>query len=416
MASHAYSLRVHDIRKCQVLSCRRRAILNGWNCWEHHSDQEQSKIVDDFLTELHGNNGILRDACLDGIKLAGAELSGCQFVNCSFTYANFNAACLRQARFEACSMENASFVGAILDGAALTDTHLRSADFGAASLAEARLDRSDLTGANFARADLSRGHAPMAIFNNARMTSVQLCNADFSRARMGWARLDQSEAEGANFGGANLAKASFIGTVLSEANFARARLRDAVMIGAKCTDADFRRAELKGCHLESADLTYARFHRSALSDAHLEGADVAGLDLDFVGLTDVDVHRQRDHVFIVGGRKPEQPNPSTWALLSYVPRLYWAIRLRRRFEYGRLSGTLPAITASAASLFLATALCPEWTFAAVVGTYLLVQVLWLRLRMPHAPLERQMFAGVYGCQLYGHHWRRFDLARQEGRG
>ncbi len=100
------------------------------------------------------------------------------------------------------------------------------------------------------------------IIEDKNFAKKDLSNADFS----------VTDLSGADFSGANLAGANFAGANLSEANFSGADLSGAV---------------LSGANLLKTNFTGAKLNRVTLTEANLEEAILLGIEIDDLGLEEL---------------------------------------------------------------------------------------------------------------------------------
>lgn len=184
------------------------------------------KIMGDherFLLRQRGARARLRQAKLDGLRLAGRDL----------TEADLSCA---------------SLVGADLRGANLTRASLNCADLRGADLRGARLDQADLRGATFKGANLCKASLDGA---DLRAASMLYLGDDL---RFHGNAHHESPFGAVDFSAAALRNTSFRNAKLDNANFTDALMEGASFWGARLRNTCFRSAVMTGVHIEEMNL------------------------------------------------------------------------------------------------------------------------------------------------------------------
>ena len=176
----------------------------------------------------------LRGWRLDGLHAQALQGDGSLWQGCDFAGARFDAACLRNARLDGCTLVGSRWMA--LDASGL---QAPGSDWTGVVVEDSRFDGAALTGANFSAAGLT--------------------DTRFARAQLDGARFDAAQADGVSFRGASAVAASFAGARLAGADFRGADLRDAVFSAAHLEGADFRGATLDGAVFDGARRSGARF-------------------------------------------------------------------------------------------------------------------------------------------------------------
>ena len=159
------------------------------------------KAIEDLRTHgwLTGENGLLKEANLEGANLSGANLHEANLERAGLMEANLSGANLWDA-----NLENANLGGANLEEADLIDANLKGADLGGANLEgadlmDANLQKAYLPSANLKRTYLKFSNLSEAILWNANLEAADLIYVNFDRSI-----LIRANLEGANVIGANL--------------------------------------------------------------------------------------------------------------------------------------------------------------------------------------------------------------------
>lgn len=200
-------------------------------------DIEDSVIIKDTIARMIR----LRDAHLEGAKIAhldcrGADLQGIQFTD----------AILDSGLFEGANLQKASFAGAYLQGARFKRAHLDSACFRLATLTGAHLDTATLDFARLDNADLSYASFKMSDLSYAELDTATCMYADFRGCRLHETHMIRTKLYYAN-----LERAEFFGAILRGACLSAATVRDADFFHAQ-----FDTTQVQFTKLDEAKIRY----------------------------------------------------------------------------------------------------------------------------------------------------------------
>jgi len=170
------------------------------------------------------------------------------------------------------------------EGRALVEARLTAGepltglDLTGSDLSQLDLSQQDLSESILARANLASVNLSGANLNHCNLAEAQLLSANLSAATLSHADLGESNLKWVDFMGALLEDANFDGAVLVQARLANVKAARATFLGSDLSDAvmtsgDFSEADFQGAKLDRVKATEANFTDAILEEATAEAAN-----------------------------------------------------------------------------------------------------------------------------------------------
>lgn len=162
-------------------------------------------------------------------------------------------------------------------------------EFSGQILAEQNFAKADLTNANFSAADLT----------HADFSGAVLKGADFSGANLTDANLSQADLSGAVLSGANLLRANFTGAKMNRVVLTEANLEEAILLGIEIDELGIEELQAlieymavyfpHKLNLTKLNLTLLDLSKIDLTKVSLRGVDFTGCSMKGVNIRELDL-------------------------------------------------------------------------------------------------------------------------------
>lgn len=164
-----------------------------------------ARLADANLSGARAQRANLQDVVAPKINFSQADLSGANLQNTNLTGSQAGPGTwFHQARLDAATLKESSWMGASLIEASLTGILARNADFSDADFSHTKVTRADLRHCTFDRACLRNADFSLSNLMQASFMNADLCAGNFSQSNLYNATFVDTDITGARFGDANL--------------------------------------------------------------------------------------------------------------------------------------------------------------------------------------------------------------------